>query len=67
MSPAPFLVGLGHTPTPAANNAALTSTSTMEPEHTALYQQYELLQQYDKEKNKFIGVSDEINLKLVYD
>jgi hypothetical protein len=56
MSTAPFLPGLGHNPSPAAN--ALTSANTLDPEHATLYQRYELLQQYDKEKNEFIGVSD---------
>jgi hypothetical protein len=59
MSPAPFLAGLGHTPTPTAN--ALIGASTIDPEHTTLYQRYELLQQYDKEKSDFIGVSQQLN------
>ncbi|KAF2633045.1 hypothetical protein BU25DRAFT_487392 [Macroventuria anomochaeta] len=53
MVPAPFLAGLGHTPAPASN--AVTRPSTVDPEHSTLYQRYELLQQYDKDKNDFIG------------
>ena len=55
MSPAPFLAGLGHSPAPAPS--ASTRPSTVDPEQSTLYQRYELLQQYDKEKNDFIGVS----------
>ena len=55
MAPAPFLAGLGHTPAPASN--VVTRPSTADPEQLTLYQRYELLQQYDKEKNDFIGVS----------
>ena len=54
MTPAPYLAGLGQSPAPVSN--ALTRPSTAEPEHSTLYQRYELLQQYDKEKNDFIGV-----------
>ncbi|KAH6642315.1 hypothetical protein C7974DRAFT_385225 [Boeremia exigua] len=53
MSPAPFLAGLGHTPAPASN--AVTRPDTVDPEHTTLYQRYQLLQQYDKDRNDFIS------------
>ncbi|KZM26603.1 uncharacterized protein EKO05_0005529 [Ascochyta rabiei] len=53
MAPAPFLPGLGHSPTPASD--ALTRPITAEPEQSTLYQRYELLQRNDKEKNDFIG------------
>ncbi|KAL1598540.1 hypothetical protein SLS59_006827 [Nothophoma quercina] len=59
MSPAPFLVGLGQSsapaPAPASASNTVTRPSTVDPEHSTLYQRYELLQQYDKDKNDFIG------------
>lgn len=57
MAPAPFLPGLGHTGTPVPASNVVASPSTVDPEHATLYQRYELLQQYDKEKTDFISVS----------
>ncbi|KAJ8117376.1 hypothetical protein OPT61_g1412 [Boeremia exigua] len=53
MSPAPFLNGLGHTPVPASN--AVAPANIVDPEHSTLYQRYQLFQQYDKDRNDFIS------------
>jgi len=53
MAPAPFLVGLGQTPAPSA----VTRPDSVDIDHSTLQQRYELLQQQDKDRNKFIGVS----------
>ncbi|KAJ4983239.1 CCCH zinc finger dna binding protein [Stagonosporopsis vannaccii] len=51
MAPAPFLTGLGQTSAPSA----VTRPDTVDHDRLTLQQRYDLLQQYDKDKNDFIG------------